>query len=955
MVRFTIDGRKAEAESGKTILETARAMSINIPTLCYHKALVPHAGCRLCLVEIAGRDELQASCAYPVENGIEVMTSSPRVARARRLVAELLYLRCPEVPRIQELAREFGIDTDRLKERFTPDNEKCILCDLCVRICKERMKVNAFDYINRGHLRKWSTPYRQPSPFCLACGACQSVCPLGSVDLSEITLHKPRPILSEYDAGLTRRGPIHIPFAQAIPKVPVIDRDHCIYFQRGVCKTCEAFCEAGAINHDQKDEIERIEVGAVVLAAGYEAIDPQIRAELGYGRYANVVSSLQFERLLSASGPHMGKVLRPSDLTPPRRIAFVQCVGSREVDHNYCSSVCCMYATKEALIVKEHAPETECTIFYIDLRAFGKGYEAYYRRAKEEGVRYIRCHPSAVREVHGSKNLVLQFPSEDGSIVKEEFDLVVLAVGTRPAPDAAGLAGAFGLRLDARGFVQTHELAPVETSRSGVYVAGVLGGPKDIPESVMEASAAAAKAMSFLAPARGTLVGEMSYPPERDVAGEEPRIGVFVCHCGRNIAGVVDVPQAVEYARTLPGVVYAEDNMYTCSTDTQQRIKQKIDEHRLNRVIVASCTPRTHEPLFRNTIREAGLNPYLLEMANIRDQCSWVHMHEPVKATRKAKDLIRMAVVKSALLEPLYSASVEVNPRCVVLGGGLAGMTAALELARQGFEAHLLEKSDALGGNLRSVKFLLNGVDPQERLRDLVSRVSSHPRVRVYNKAELVDFEGSAGNFLTRFRADGHLYEIQHGALIVATGAAEHRPSEYLYGQHPAVVTQLELEERLARGNFQAASVAMVQCVGACEEEHGYCSRLCCAQAIKTALKIKERSPDTAIFILHRDMRTYGFYEASYREARERGVRFIRMAEGTRPEVAASNGRVTLSVTDDILKGRLGLETDMLVLSTGIDPGEGNRELAQVLKVPLNQDGFFLEAHMKLRPVDSAT
>jgi heterodisulfide reductase subunit A len=955
MVKFTLDGKRVEAEPGKTILEVATARGIKIPTLCYYKALLPQGACRLCVVEIKGRPRLAASCAYPVEEGIDVQTNSPRVLKARQLVAALLYLRCPEVPRIQELAREFGVMDEPWLKRFKPKNENCILCGLCTRICKERMHVNAIDFVGRGPTRKIGAPFGRPSPICVTCGACESVCPLGTLDLSKITENEPRPLLSDYDAGLVQRGSIYIPFAQAVPKVPVIDRNTCQYFGRDVCKTCEAFCEAKAINYNQEDELTNIDVGSVVLASGYEIIDPGIKKELGYGRYDNVVSSLQFERLLSASGPHMGTVLRLSDLKPPKKIAFIQCVGSREIDRNYCSSVCCMSATKEAIITKEHAPETECTIFYIDLRAFGKGYEAYFRRAKELGVRYIRCRPSSIREIPGTKNLVLRVEKENGSLTNEEFDLVVLSVGMKPNAEAKRLADVFGIVTDEFGFARNRELAPAETSRTGIYVAGVLAGPKDIPESVMEASAAACRAMSFLTESRGTLVKEKTYPPERDVSGQEPRIGVFVCHCGRNIAGVVDVKDVVAYASTLPNVVHAEDNVYTCSTDSCERIKKMILEHDLNRVIVASCTPRTHEPLFRDTIRQVGLNPYLFEMANIRDQCSWVHMHEPQKATRKAKDLVRIAVAKSRMLEPLYAAYVDVNPRALVLGGGLAGMTAALELGKQGFETYLLEKSQELGGNLRRVKFLLDRVNPQDRLNSLIAAVKSHPKLHVFTNTEVLDFEGSAGNFKTTFTANGETHEIKHGAAIVATGAEEYRPTEYLYGQNPKVISQLELEERLAAGDFNAKSVVMVQCVSSCTKPDGYCSRVCCGQAIKTALRIKETKPDTNIFIIHHDMRTYGFNEMYYREARDKGVRFIRLAEATQPEVLPSNGRVKLSVMDDILKSRLHIETDLLVLSTGIVPGEGNKTLAQKLKLPLTQDGFFLEAHLKLRPVDFAS
>jgi heterodisulfide reductase subunit A len=314
-----------------------------------------------------------------------------------------------------------------------------------------------------------------------------------------------------------------------------------------------------------------------------------------------------------------------------------------------------------------------------------------------------------------------------------------------------------------------------------------------------------------------------------------------------------------------------------------------------------------------------------------------------------------MAAAKARMLEPLYAAHVQVNPRALVLGGGLAGMTAAVELADQGFESYLLEKSDALGGNLRRVRFLLNGLDPQEKLASLIEEVSSHPLLHVYTGAEVVDFEGSAGNFKTRFTSNGQSHEIEHGVVIVATGAQEYVSSEYLYGRHPAVITQLELENELAKGDFTAKSVAMLQCVGPCDEPQGYCSRLCCAQAVKMGQRIKEKSPDTSVFVLHRDMRTYGFYESSYRVAREKGVRFLRLAEGSKADVVPSNGKVKVSVLDDILRAKLNIEADLLVLSTGIVPGEGNKDLAQKLKVPLTQDDFFLEAHMKLRPVEFAT
>ena len=953
-VSLIIDDQKVEAEAGDTILDAAKAAGIRIPTLCHHRALAPYGGCRLCLVEITGRPRLAASCAYPVEEGIEVKTASPRVLKARKLSMELLLLRCPDVPKLKELAEEIGVDEAVLK-RFKADDEKCVLCGLCARVCRERMGVGAIDFINRGYRREISPPFGEFSSICVTCGACEVVCPTGAINLAEITQNKPRPILSEYNAGLARRGSIYIPFAQAIPKVPVIDRDTCMHFLKDACKSCENFCGPKAINYEQQDENVDVEVGAVILTPGYEIIDPEIKKELGYGRYPNVISSLQFERLLSASGPYMGSVLRLSDLTTPKKIAFIQCVGSREIEHNYCSSVCCMYATKEAVIVKEHEPDIDCTIFYIDLRAFGKGFEAYYNRAKELGVKYVRCRPSSIKEVPATRNLIIQYQKEGGEIVTDEFDLVVLSVGLRATPQGAELARSFGIDLNEHGFVSTDEVSPTQSSRQGIYVAGLFSGPKDIPESVMEASAAASKVMGFLAEEKGSLITEKTYPPERDVSGQEPRIGVFVCHCGHNIGGVVNVPQVVEYVKTLPDVSYVEDNLYTCSTDTQQAIKNKILEHDLNRVIVASCTPRTHEPLFQDTLREAGLNPYLFEMANIRDQCSWVHMHEPEAATEKAKDLIRIAVAKARLLEPLYSQSISVIPKALVIGGGMAGMTAALDLAEQGFETYLLEKAPALGGNVRRLKFLMNGDEPQEWLNTLITRVTKHPNIQVHTEAEITDFQGSIGNFRTEFTAKGKAQTIEHGVVIVATGAQEYQPQEYMYGQDPKVMTQLELEEKLSNGDFKANSVVMLQCVGSREEPRAYCSRVCCSQAVKNALKIKERDPKADVFILNRDIRTYGFYEAYYRKARQAGVRFIRFEDGHKPEVMSVNGHLVVSVDDSLLDMKLNIDCDAVILSAGTAPRDDNSSLAQKLKIPLTQDGFFLEAHMKLRPVDFAS
>jgi len=940
MITLTIDNKRVEIEEGSTVLQAADKVGIHIPTLCYHKSLVPYGACRVCLVELTGSrgSIIQASCVYPAQEGLVVRTDTERVLKARGIMVELLLARCPDSERVKKLAAEMGIEDSR----FPKKDEDCILCGLCTRVCAERMGVGAVNFVGRGSTRRVSAPYDKHSPICMACGACRVVCPTDAVDISEVTLNEPRPIMSDYDVGLVPRSSIYIPFPQAIPKVAVIDRNTCMHFLKDVCKSCENFCEANAIDYEQEDEIEEVSVGAVVLAPGYEQFDPDLKKELGYARYPNVVSSLQFERVLSASGPYLGKVLRPYDEKPPKKIAWIQCVGSRDVDRNYCSSICCMYATKEAIIAKEHEPDLDCTIFFIDMRAFGKGFDAYYERAKELGVKYIRCCPSSIKEVPATKNLRITYQRADGEIETEEFDMVVLSTGIRPPEEVRGLGKKFGIELDKHGFAATQGLEPVETSQPGVYVCGPFTAPKDIPETVTEASAGAAKAMALLTEERGTLITHKEYPPEKDVSGQEPRIGVFVCHCGRNIGGVADVPAVVEYAKTLPNVAYAEANLYTCSTDTQEKIREMIEKHELNRVIVASCSPRTHEPLFRNTCREAGLNEYLFEMANIRDQCTWVHMHEPEEATRKSKDLVRMAVAKARLLER----------------GGMAGMTAALNLADQWFKVHLVEKDQQLGGNARHIHSLLNGVDVQQRLADTVDRVKSHPNIDLHLESAVSAAEGSVGNFTSTIVRNGTEKQVSHGVVIVATGAEEYEPTEYLYGKNPRVITQRSLEEWISDDKPELKklkSVVMIQCVGSREEARPYCSRICCSQAVKNAIAIKNIRPKTDVYILYRDVRTYGLLEEYYRQAREKGVRFIRYEEDRKPEVSANNGGLRVSCVDPVLNAPISIDCDAIVLAPAIVPGEGISEVGKLYKLSLNQDKFFLEAHMKLRPVDFAT
>ncbi len=772
---------------------------------------------------------------------------------------------------------------------------------------------------------------------CTGCGDCAQKCPVSAID--------------EYNEGFSERRSVYILFPQAMPLTYTIDRDKCIG-----CGICSEICKAEAIVYEEEDMETVLDVGSIILAPGFESFDANILGEYGYGRFPNVVSSIEFERILSATGPYGGTVLRPSDGRLPRKLAFIQCVGSRDerVENPYCSSVCCMYAIKEAVIAEEHNPGLEPTIFFMDIRAFGKEFDEYYERSKEEhGVRFIRCRVSHLDEEPDTHDLLVTY-DEDDVVHRERFDMVVLSVSMKPPFDAEGLADILGIGLNHHGFCETGLFSPIETTRPGIYVCGAFSSPKDIPDSVAQASGAAMKAARPIASARDTLVTPVEYPPERPVEGLEPRIGVFVCHCGINIGGVVDVPAVMEYARGLPNVTYAERNLYTCSQDTQEKIREKILEHDLNRVVVASCTPRTHEPLFRETLQNAGLNPYLFEMANIRDQCSWVHMHEPKAATEKAKDLVRMAIAKARLLKPLKKPKVEVTPVALVIGGGLSGMTVALEIAKQGYEVHLVEKEQELGGNLRRIIYTLEGTDPQERLRELVLRVESNENIKLHLGTNVKDAQGYVGNFETAL-LNGTMEEIvKHGVVIIATGGVEYTPTEYLYGVDDSVTTQLELEERLSGGDINLESVVMIQCVGSRCEERPNCSRICCSDAVKNALKILEVNPDAAVFVMYKDMRTYGFNEDYYREAARKGVIFIRYEDDHKPEVS-NEGGLKVSIIDPVLRERVVIEPDMLVLSTGVLPAPDNPRIAGLFKVPLSKDGFFLEAHMKLRPLDFAT
>ena len=785
---------------------------------------------------------------------------------------------------------------------------------------------------------------------CIACGMCAEKCPRKAEDA--------------FNQGLIKRKAAYVLYPQAVPLKYVIDKDRCIYFEPdkkgklGRCRACEKFCPADAVDFDQQDTIHRLEVGSVILTAGFKTFDPSQATTYQYKNFPNVVTSLEFERILSASGPFEGHLVRPSDKTEPHKIAWLQCVGSRDVKyHTYCSSVCCMYAIKEAVIAKEHAGEgLDCAIFYMDMRTFGKDFELYYNRAREEqGVRFIR---SRIHSIDPAENndLSITYMDERGEIRSETFNMVVLSVGMEIAQDVMKLALTLGVDTTGHLYADTNPFTPVATSVPGVYVCGAMQGPKDIPESVMQASAAAAASASRLGEVRWTQTRTREVPEAREVAEEQPRVGVFVCNCGINIGGVVDVPDVAEYARTLPDVAFVQENLFTCSADTQAQIIQAIEEHQLNRVVVAACTPLTHEPLFQETMRDAGLNKYLFEMANIRNQGSWVHMQEKEEATDKAKDLLRMAVARSSLLKPLVEIPLEINQRALVLGGGVAGMNAALNLADQGFETIIVEKEAELGGLARRVHHTIEGLDVHAYLDDLITRVKDHDKIQVLAQALVVGFGGYKGNFTTEVLVGPGMYErkIDHGVAIVATGAQEYRPKEFLYGEHDRIMTQLELGKRIHDRQEEVAGwqrAFFIQCVGSRNQENPNCSRICCQGAVKHALELKTLNPEMEVVILYRDMRTYGLLEDYYLEARNRGVIFARFDLEELPEVTSEAGALNVQFLDHILRLPIKLPADAVILSAATVAGE-HEELASMLKLPRTANGFFIEAHAKLRPVD---
>jgi heterodisulfide reductase subunit A len=768
---------------------------------------------------------------------------------------------------------------------------------------------------------------------CTACGLCADVCP--------------EEVSDEFNRGLKKRKAIYVRNPQAIPNVYTIDQENCTK-----CGKCVEICPTKAVVLNKQDETKELSIGAVILSAGATELPINQMGQYGYGKYANVLTNIQLERMLANAGPTGGQLLRPSDNKVPKKIAILQCVGSRDSERGYCSEVCCMYALKESIMLRERYPDAQVSIYYMDIRAFGKDYYRYHLQAKDKGVDLIRSRVSRIRENPKTKNLFLLARDGAGKSISAEYDMAILSVAQCPSPTISELSKILNIETNQWGFVDAPGFYPTRTNRPGVFVSGSASGPSDISETVIQSSAAACEAVGILAKMRQPAVAKAEHKHE-PIKSEEVKIGIYLCKCGKEVSSVVDIEKTKEFAKKLANVTVVEEVDFLCLPETYTKVKQAVNSAGVTRVILAACAPYHYQRLFSNALAEVGIDDSQWQLINFREQLAWVHKDNPDLATEKAKDLLAMAVERLRTQEPLEVPATQMTHNALVIGGGVSGITAAINLAEQGYEVALVEKSGELGGHTRNVHFDLNLDDPQDLVNSLIDKVKNNPKINVMLNSEIAEISGHIGNFISQIKIADKVEQVNHGVVIIATGASDYTPTEYEYGKDARIITQHELQKRLAGGKLgKPGTVVMIQCVGSRNNAHPYCNRTCCSEAIADALKIKEQNPDTQVFVLNRDIMAYGFKEQYYTKAREAGVLFHRYEADSEPKVTVSEKALSIEWPDPGLPGKLVVDADLLVLSTGYVANEDNKEIAKMLSIPLTEDGFFKEVDIKFRPVD---
>ncbi len=769
---------------------------------------------------------------------------------------------------------------------------------------------------------------------CTDCGACEAACPVA--------------VPRAFGDGLESRKAIFKYYPKAVAKGYVVDPDACTR-----CGQCVDACDPGAIDLDAGPEREVIEAAAVVLAPGADVFPVSRKEEFGYGRYPNVLSAVRFERMLAAGGPTGGRAVRPSDGAEPGSLAFVQCVGSRDAEagQGHCSSVCCMFTLKQALFAKERHPGLEVTVYYMDLRAFGKDYERYLGRAEAAGIRFVRAIPSVVRQNPEDATLTVQIAGDGAEPAEARHDLVVLASGFCQNDETRALAGAFGVDLGAGGFAGGPEFAPCETGVPGVFACGAFREPKDIPETTAEAACAAGLAARHLDPPAGAALPDA--PTPADFRGEAPAIGVVLCTCEGFNGRYADVDVLAEAVEGLPGVAFVETVDHACGPSGLDAVRRLMGDREPNRLVLGACAHRIVEPMYAHLLRTLGVHTGVLDVANLRDACLVPGGGEPA-----ARATLRQAVRRAwyAGFGPPVRETLEQT--VLVVGGGAAGLAAAVALADLGHPVHLVERDDALGGNLRTARFTLKGGDPQALLQDLEGRVRSHDRIQIHTRSTVAAAAGRFGALRTEIHTPDGPVEVLHGAVVLATGGGEARPGSFGHGRGGRVVTHKAFEARLAGGEPCGGRVVMIQCVESRTDDPSgrpWCSRVCCTHALKNALRLLDTDPDAEVTVLYRDLRAYGANEHAYREARDRGVVFVPYDLDRPPAVDATESGARVRYFDPALDREVDETADWVVLASGIAPDrDGNARLAELYGVAVDPGGFFVEKNPKAATTDFA-